>query len=794
MFTKLLKLKFIQLSALLFRGLNYRDSAACLFVWFIGACLPLLLSQLIDITLLFFCSSFIFLITLFFRESRPKLLLLLFCVLGLMWTTYFFQKQLDSVLPHSLEKIDVAVIGLVQELPVEKDDVVNFIFKIESSESREIKANTLIKLSCYRCDLAFLPDQRWNLTVRLKRPHGYASWGAFDYEKYLFRHEFIAKGYVRKKGINLQLDSEVISVDQLRLKITQKLKTQSSLSNIGLSMMLALGVGDKSMLNSVQSRVFQEAGVSHIMAISGLHIGLVFIAISWLAKWLCYPIARCFVILPRQYLVLIPALASATLYAALAGFAVSTMRALVMLVVFVICRLSTRQVSLRKVLLVAVCVIVLFDPFSILDIGFWLSCGAVFIIALVSEGSKKISLVRLQPLLWLGMLPLSALFFGQVSLVSPLVNLVAVPVFCFLLIPLTLFSLCLLMLGMTGLSELLFTFLDAAFVFIFDYLQWLTTFSYTQIYTAPWSSWHASLILLLVVAYRLECIRWALGVGCILVLSLLVHTESLFFNRDEQLKVTLLDVGQGLSIVVQVNSQTNHTLVYDTGPSYPSGFSAANAVLLPFLRHEGINKIDKLVISHADNDHIGGYTDVVKNIEVAEVITSRVDVLSEATLCHKGQSWVFAGVHFDMISPDVNTPIGSNNLSCVLKIEFEGVSFLIAGDIEVPVERHLLNNESALKDLKSDVLVVPHHGSQTSSSAAFLDAVNPKTALVSAGYLNRYRHPHKTVIDRYVERDIDFLSTVDNGSVIIHVNKFGWSKLSYREKKKAFWHYQKKPN
>ena len=196
---------------------------------------------------------------------------------GLCWASHAFQNHKENILPSELEQVDLSVTGYVQGMPVTRDSNVSFTLRIESSGDSMLEIGALLKLSCYRCDLELKPDQRWRLTLRLKQPHGYASWGAYDYEKYLFRHQIVAKGYVRNKGVNQLLENESWSIDQLRWSIAQKLKSHESLSGVGLAVMLALGIGDKSSLNQTQSDVFQGAGVSHLMAISGLHLSLIHI-------------------------------------------------------------------------------------------------------------------------------------------------------------------------------------------------------------------------------------------------------------------------------------------------------------------------------------------------------------------------------------------------------------------------------------------------------------------------------------------------------------------------------------
>jgi len=219
-------------------------------------------------------------------------------------------------------------------------------------------------------------------------------------------------------------------------------------------------------------------------------------------------------------------------------------------------------------------------------------------------------------------------------------------------------------------------------------------------------------------------------------------------------------------------------------------FSAAKAVLIPYLQSRGVSHVDQLIISHADNDHIGGYSDLINAVSVNQVLTSRVDVLPKANACLAGQAWQIDNVSFEILSPMNDTPQGSNNLSCVLKVSYGHTGVLITGDIEKPVERFLLNAyQNDLNKLKATILLVPHQGSKTSSTANFIDVVEPEVALVAAGYLNHYGHPHPKVLRKYESRGINVLSTIDNGSVIIKINQQGWRTVVFRNVEGRFWNH-----
>jgi len=712
-----------------------------------------------------------------------------FFTIGLTWSNYAFKQHLALAFPDEYERVDFFAEGEVEGLPSNKNGDVSFYFRVTDIDEKlpEKLIGTRFSLSCYRCEMTINPHDKWRFTLRVKRPHGYASWGAFDYEKYLFRNRVIAKGYIRPNGENTLISRQSATLHNWRQSIRERLANKLE-EGVALNIILALTVGDKSSFTNEQRKVFQDTGTSHLIAISGLHVGLVFIFVSNAFRYFLWPFARIFEIIPRSTLVIIPALGSAILYSGFAGFAVSTQRALTMLLVYVACKLLAREVSLLKVLLLAAAILLIIDPFSILDLGFWLSCCAVLVIALISESRQKsqaMSLFKLQPLLWLGMLPITIGFFGQISFISPLVNLIVVPLFCVLLIPLSLISVSFDALGLVTISSFMFNSLELAFTVIYDVLHWCSQLKIAKSFVAPLAWWHWLLFAISMGALYFKR-RICLLLFPLFLLSLILR-KPLMMDHDE-LRVALLDVGQGLAMVIHTS---NSVMVYDTGPRYPSGFTAASAVLLPYLRYHGIRVINTLVISHADNDHIGGYQAVIDAVQVNEVVSSRVDKIPTARSCDAGDEWFFDKSKISVLSPDEETPEGSNNRSCVLLIEHLGSRILLSGDIEKQVERDLVSNYR--NKLNADFLLVPHQGSKTSSTASFLDAVAPKVAMLAAGYKNHYRHPHESVLARYAERGIDLYSTIDSGSILLKINRNGWFIQEFRRVHKRFWHYQKLP-
>ena len=753
----------------------------CLLSLFLGAASTLLISSLIPLGSLLLGVLFAFLLA-----WRYQIFVLLACyLLGFSNAVWQFSQHKSQSLPSHYEQVDLKVSGMVSDLTSIRRGDVKFRLLVDDFEQTELAhlSGAQLQLSCYRCPWQIKAGQHWRFTIRLKRPYGFASPGAFDYEKYLFRHQIVARGSVRTKELAELDEKQLFNANSLRERIRtdleRQLKNRPIREDVGISLIMALAIGDKSLISNDQNKVLQKTGVSHLIAISGLHIGLIFAAVFALSNLLLRPFTCLYQNVARQQLALFPALASAIFYAALAGFAVSTQRALIMLLIFSLSRLLARPLSLLQVLLTTAVVVVLIDPFSVLDQGFWLSFGAVLVIAFcLRDNDNKLKLLRLQPLLWLGMTPLVALLFGQVSLVSPVVNLVLVPLFCLVLIPLTLFSIVILQLGLTVSASFLLTQLATIYSLGFELLDAIAGHNMAVFYVSELGFWQLFMTAFTIVVFIL---RWRLRKFVLIpcLISIFIPQTT---GVDDELKLSLLDVGQGLSMVITL---ADYTLVYDVGPRYRSGFNTADAVLLPYLRSRGIHQLDTLIISHADNDHIGGYEALDAAMPASLVYSSRQDKLPNSKACRAGMKWRISDTEFEFLSPQKETPKGSNNWSCVLMITHAGQRVLITGDIEKQVERFLLETN---RHLSADLLLVPHQGSKTSSTSEFIKAVNPSLALVAAGYRNHYGHPHANVMQRYKNADIEVLSTIEHGTIEVNLTQQGMRWESYRLESQHLWH------
>jgi competence protein ComEC len=476
------------------------------------------------------------------------------------------------------------------------------------------------------------------------------------------------------------------------------------------------------------------------------------------------------------------------LYAALAGFFVPTQRAVIMLAVAMLALLAQRNTRPLHILATALFTVLVIDPLAVLSAGLWLSFIAVaLIIYTVSGRLGKLKFmwetIKLNGVMSLGLAPLTLLFFQQVSLISPVANVVAVPVISFLVVPLALLAVLLMLISDTLASGLfwLVDWLLQKLQWFFDTLAALPFAIINHAQPSLWALGFALLSVLILLAPRGFPARY---LGLVFLLPLIFTENPKPATGD--IKLTLLDVGQGLSVVIQT---AEHWLVYDTGAKFSEDSDQGKSVLLPFLYQQGVAKLDQLVISHGDNDHIGGADSLLHGITVEKILTSVPEQLSnyQAETCNAGQSWVWDEVVFTVLSPEGKASSDNDN-SCVLQVKSAHGTALLTGDIEANAESWLVATYG--NHLTADVLIAPHHGSKTSSTRAFLQAVQPKTILIPAGYRSQYGHPHKEVLARYRELNAHYLSSADSGAITVSVENGAWQVQARRQTHSHYWSFQ----
>jgi competence protein ComEC len=476
---------------------------------------------------------------------------------------------------------------------------------------------------------------------------------------------------------------------------------------------------------------------------------------------------------------------SAIIYSALAGFSVPTQRTLVMLLVFFGTRLLRRHIGITQGLSIALIGVLLIDPFAPMSPGFWLSFGAVAAIFLATSGrvgraSIATEYLYLQMVVTVGLLPFLIGAFGTVSLISPLVNLLAIPFFTFLLVPIVLMgAFCSIINEQLG--RIIVLIAGRLLDWSWPLFEWASHLPLATWHLPQLPIWSAVLLLMgCLIAIAPGSIATRLAAATLCFPALLFQPARPAFG---EFQVACLDVGQGLSVVVMTHT---HVLVYDTGPSFRTGRNTGQLVVLPYLYSRGVHRIDRLMLTHGDDDHIGGALSVIAGLPTQEVIVGpSVSLTVPTQVCEKGQSWQWDDVSFRVLHPSHGTAERKNNSSCVLRIEGRGGSALLLGDVEREAEAQL-HESHAIQH--ADIVVVPHHGSRTSSTVSLTTASSPKYALVSAGFGNRWGFPKAEVIGRWEEAGAQALKTFDSGAIEIDVTKEGvMAPHLFRVERRAYW-------
>lgn len=685
--------------------------------------------------------------------------------------------RLADALPAEWEETDLRVTGVVDDLPQNGVAGARFAFAVERVLTRAAVVPHRISLAWYAPragpgqHVADAPSvhagERWTFTVRLKRPHGNVNPHGFDLEAWLLENDLRATGYVRDDASNVRITAFAGRPDDYVQRERERIRAR-----IGRALpharyagvLVALAIGDQRAIPETQWAVFNKTGITHLVSISGLHV-TVFAALAGAAALALA--RRCASLTSR-----VPARKVATLvgafvafgYVLLAGAEVPAVRTLLMLVVAAIGLWLGRPGTASLVWLWSLVVVLLWDPWAGLAPGFWLSFGAVGL--LLYAGSNRLRMpaprgfrqrvraslcesAHAQWVVTIGLVPGTLALFQQVSVVSALANAIAIPVVTLLIVPLALF-------GIVVPIDLSWRIAHAVLALLMRWLEWLASLPLAAWTTHAPAGW--------TVAVAIAGILWLLaprGVpGRALGVLWMLPIASLLPPRvpEAGVRIVVLDVGQGLAVLVATR---RHALVYDTGPRFNDSVDAGGRIVVPFLRAAGITRLDALIVSHADNDHSGGALSILHAVPVGRVISSLpVDhpIVAEAgaasldSRCIAGARWTWDGVTFEFVHPaaPAYTDAGrkSNDLSCVLRIESAGGSALLTGDIEAASEAEILGRDATVA---AEVLVVPHHGSRTSSTPAFIDAVAPRFAVIAAGYRNRFGHPRREILARYAQ-------------------------------------------
>ncbi len=715
----------------------------------------------------------------FFRRYKSLLLNIAIFLLGFAWMGWFSHQIISAQVSDNYLNKPILIQGKISQLPEQTPKKTKFIFESE----KPFKAR--LKLSWYGDHSKKLnTGDTWQLLVKLKHNNGYQNLGGFDYEKWLFYKQISATGYVRSSESNQYLtpNSKPL-IDRLRQDTRQHL--QYFLKDLSFGGVInALIIGDRSLITDLHWKLFQSTNTTHLSVISGLHIGLISGLIYLLSAFIWRRCSFCALRIPAQVMGGYFGIAAALIYALIAGFSIPTGRAFIMASVVFISIILRRHHNVWQLYGVALFLTLIYNPVSIFSVGFWLSFYVVAVI-IYGVGTHKdkswlYRLIYIQLLITLATIPLIAWFFSSGSILSPIANLIAIPIFSFITTPVSLIGALLALIGADTLAHFSFEISNQSLVILSYLLEFLQNFSFNQWYYAQSTSVD---LILLITAVVITILPKELKLRKISlpILLLILFSPSPKLEQNSAL-ITVLDVGQGLSIVVQTKG---HTLLFDTGAAYPSGFNMGESVINPYLRNKKINFLDKIIISHGDNDHIGGLKSVLSKFKTQEILTSVPHKISQpSTNCESSQSWQWDGILFEILNPDQGSNFKSNNASCVLKVSNQNYSVLLTGDIERKAEKYLIKNHASR--LLSNVMLAPHHGSKTSSTSAFIRAVSPQTVVISSGFKNRFHHPATITTERYKNNHINIINTSCAGQIDIKLD----DKITidqYRKKHQRFY-------
>ncbi len=685
---------------------------------------------------------------------------------GFFYAAWRADVRLADALPRAWENRDVSLVGVVDDLPQLTDRGVRFAFAVETIVTPGAVVPSRLSLAWYTGwprdgEAVSIPEihagERWALTVRLKRPHGTVNPHGFDVEAWLLQNELRATGYVRADDESHRVDAFAARATDYVARARESIRANILRALDGrpyAGVIAALAIGDERAIPDEQWRLFNRTGIGHLISISGLHITFFAALIGGLAYALWRLSHALTLRLPARKAAAVAGVIAAFAYVLLAGFEVPAQRTLYMLAVAAIGLWLGRPGTASTVWLWALAVVLAWDPWAALTPGFWLSFGAVGLLLYIGVGRigevpRWRDALRAQAAITLGLIPLMLVLFQQISIVAPLANAVAIPVVTFIVVPLTLASIVVPWDLLLILAHQTF----AAIALLLDGLSATPAAVWQQHAPGLFAAIAGVLGVLWLLAPRGVPGRW-LGFAWLAPLFVVVPIAPAL----GAFQVTVLDVGQGLSVLVQTHS---HSLLYDTGPRYTESADAGNRIIAPMLRANGVARLDGLIVSHQDSDHSGGALSLLQTVPVDWVASSlgsdhaivrrRVDAGEAAWPCLAGQRWTWDSVEFVILHPVeasyANAKVKSNDLSCVLRVSNSAGSALLTGDIEARTEAELVRREPMR--LRSDLLVVPHHGSKTSSTSAFIASVRPEVAAFTPGYLNRFNHPRPEIVERY---------------------------------------------
>jgi competence protein ComEC len=694
-------------------------------------------------------------------KYQKYLRLIAIFLLGFAWAWWFAHERITARLPDELQGQDIFVIGYIATIPNRAEHGISFLFSLQKRGNQS--AHGLLKLNWNSQDINLHVGDQWQLTVRLKKPYGTLNQGGFDYEAFAFQAGIVGNGYVVTKLKNTLLSHHAYHdpVNRIRQYLKEKIARNLPVSHTS-HWITALAIGERNDIDASDWQVLRNTGTNHLMAIAGLHIGFMAFLAHFIVEMLWRRIPRLALKIPAPHAGAVAALLMAVTYSAMAGFSIPTQRACFMLFAFLSALLLRRQLAAWQAWSGALLGVVLINPLSVLTESFWLSFGSVALIIYGVSGRLSPTGLwwkwgRIQWVIAVGLVPFSIGLFQQCSLISFVANSIAIPWVGFIVVPLCFLGTFLLLFS-AKIGALVLCLADKILSVLWIILTW-----FAHLPGVVWYQFVPSFWILVVAIIGIIFLLLPIGspgryFGVIWLLPFLLYKSPT--PKTGEVWLTLLDVGQGLSAVVQTEK---HILVFDAGPRFSASFDMGESVVMPFLHSIGANHLDMLVISHGDNDHIGGAKAVIAQMPVSLIKTSVPQSLPGASYCFRGLKWQWDDVDFSFLYPTPDNLTLNNDSSCVLRITRGSQHILLTGDIEKYAENELVQNQ--LLNLPADILVAPHHGSKTSAQKSFIRGVAPQYVLYPIGYRNRYHFPHMTVVKAYEDLGVRQYDTVKSGAI-----------------------------
>jgi competence protein ComEC len=709
-------------------------------------------------------------------------------VFGLAWASLHAGWGLSRQLPDAWEGRDVRVTGEVVGLVAHEPRRSRFQLRVDPGHAPPL-AGRLLQLSWYddygahepgpRTGLS--PGARWELQLRLRAPRGLSNPGGADFGRHALAQGISATGFVRAPLTARELapgSGLHAWRGQMAGRIDQALPSPSA------RFIQALALGDTRGLEDADWQTLRAVGLTHLIAISGFHVGLVAGFFAWIGMglwWLLPGLGRRW---PRIQAAAVFALAGALGYAAVAGFALPTVRTALMIAVAALARMSRRSPGLWQVLALALLAILLADPLAVLQAGFWLSfAGVAWLVWCLPTAQAGLrhwisGFLSAQGVATVGLLPLGAMLFNQASLAGPLANLLAIPWWSLVVVPLALAGTALEAIA-PGSGAWSWRWAAACFERSWSLFQGLADTRYALWWLPEARDW--ALPLALLGAFWLLMPRGLPGKGLALALWLPLLHPPRELPHPGGVELHVLDVGQGLAVLVRTR---HHALLYDAGPAVRDGYDAGERAVLPALRALGVSRLDRVVISHADQDHAGGWPAVQRAVPVTLALAPEAAPIAHDAVCRQGEGWDWDGVAFRFLHPTDHFPYLRNESSCVLRIQSRFGTVLLPGDIGEVIERRLLRNPA---QLQAEVVVVAHHGSSGASSPAFVAATGARLALVGAGHGNRFGHPRPDVVARWRHAGAEVLATPASGAIRVWLDAEGLAVRERRPWQRRLW-------